>query len=71
MLDKIIKQADIAPIGSSLLNLPSPFSSIGIMHPFFSLSDDLDKVMDEMRSNIEQFYNYIRTYCSETSQPWC
>ena len=49
----MLKQADIAPIGSSLLNIPTPFSNVGITHPFFSLSSDLEHAMNEMRSNIE------------------
>ena len=49
----MLKQADIAPIGSTLLNLPTPFSNIGITHPFFSRTNDLEQAMKEMRANIE------------------
>ena len=47
----MLKQADIASIGAALLNIPPPFSSIGIMHPIFSQSKELIDALGVMRSN--------------------
>jgi len=71
VLDSMMKQADIAPIGASLLNIPTPFSNIGITHPIFSQSDDLEKATEVMRANIEQIYKYMVAYCDETNSIWC
>ena len=67
----MMKQADIAPIGSTLLKIPPPFSSVGMTHPIFSQSPDLSDATDVLVDNANQIYNYISTYCNIYPQPWC
>lgn len=71
VLDSMMKQADIAPIGSTLLNIPTPFSNIGITHPIFTQSEDLTQAVQVMRANIEQIYKYMVAYCDKTNSVWC
>jgi len=71
VLDSLVKEADIAPIGSQLMNLPFPFASIGIMHPIFHPSDDLREAVGVMRENMSQIELYLQTYCSESRTYWC
>ena len=40
-MDKTIKQLDLAAILSMLLDLPFPFSNLGVFHPLFSQTANL------------------------------
>ena len=70
-MDRSMKQVDVAAIGSMILNVPYPFSNLGIGHPAFGKSDDLKEVAADLRDNIEQVHLYIEAYCAETSADWC
>ena len=43
-MDKTIKQVDIAAILSNLLDVPFPYSNLGVFHPAFSPTSDVRKV---------------------------
>ena len=62
----MIKQVDLAAIGAELTNVPTPFSNLGILHPAFVQTDDLEGVIKEMRQNIAQVDTYLKSYCKET-----
>lgn len=62
-IDMAAKQADLAPIGATLLNVPIPFANLGFAHPAFSQTNDFSKVVKNLRANIEQIYTYLKTYC--------
>ena len=70
-IDRAFKQADIAPIGSLLLNVPFPFSNIGLAHPIFTQSADLAAAVDTVRANLEQIYTYVEASCALTYLHWC
>ena len=36
-----VKQLDIATIVSNILEIPIPFSSLGVFHPIFHMSDNM------------------------------
>ena len=36
-----LKQLDLASIATNILEVPIPFSSLGIFHPIFHMSDDM------------------------------
>jgi len=71
VLDSMVKQADVAPIGSVLLNVPTPFSNIGVTHPFFTRSNDMEQAVKDMRANLEQIYKYLAAYCERELSAWC
>ena len=41
-MDRSMKQVDLASIASLLTKLPVPFSNLGIMHPAFAQTSDMD-----------------------------
>ena len=71
VLDSMMKQADIAPIGSIIANVPTPFSNIGVTHPIFTRTDDLEDAVKDMRANIGQIFNYLTKYCATAQNEWC
>ena len=46
------KQLDIASVASHLLQVPVPFSSVGIFHPLFHM-EDLEHLPLKMLSNLK------------------
>ena len=44
-MDKTLKQLDLTPILSLLLNVPFPFCNLGIMHPLFAQTSNLKEVL--------------------------
>ena len=52
MIDNGIKQVDLAAIGAELTNVPIPFSNLGIIHPVFARTDNLNEAVTVMRQNI-------------------
>ena len=67
-----LKQLDIASIATNILEVPIPFSSLGIFHPVFHMSDNIVELPQKMLSNLIQLERYIEEYCQESSQPsWC
>ena len=70
-MNKEMKQSDLASIVSSLLDLPLPFSNVGVFHPAFFPHHDLRKVHAAFMKNLEQFQTYVEAYCAATEQKWC
>lgn len=70
-MDVSIKQSDIAAIVSMLLDLPFPFSNLGVIHPVFYPGNSLSEVHNMFLKNLEQFENYISVYCKENQMEWC
>ena len=70
-MDKGIKQVDLAPIVSQLLDLPLPYSNLGIGHPAFALTNSLGEIHANFVSNLEQMKTYLEAYCGKTQQVWC
>ena len=70
-MDKAVKQSDLAAIGATLMNVPIPFSNLGVVHPAFAPTGDLKQAVSLLRENIGQIETYLKKYCDETSQPWC
>ena len=71
LMDSAIKQVDLAAIGAELVNVPIPFSNLGIVHPGLIRADNLRDVAKVMRKNIAQVDTYLTAYCGETQQYWC
>lgn len=70
-MNKSIKQVDLAAIVSVLLDLPFPFSNLGVFHPAFYPHDDINQVHSAFMKNLDQFETYLKGYCSATKQSWC
>lgn len=70
-MDVTVKQSDLASILSMLLDLPFPFSNIGVIHPVFYPGKSLSEVHNLFLKNLEQFENYINVYCKENQMEWC
>lgn len=70
-LDGSLKLADLPSIVSTILDLPFPFSNLGVFHPIFANSHSLYKTHEKFVQNIVQINTYLKHYCSETSQFWC
>lgn len=64
------KQIDIPSVASNIMNLPVPFSSLGIFSPLFYMDDDLLGLLDRMMLNLKQIETYIKEYCTVTHD-WC
>ena len=47
-----LKQLDLASIASSLLEVTTPFSSLGIFHPVFLMSENMLDLPRKMLSNL-------------------
>ena len=70
-MNKEMKQSDLVSIVSNLLDLPLPFSNVGVFHPAFYPHSDLKNVHSAFMKNLEQFQNYVEAYCEATEQNWC
>ena len=70
-MDRSMKQVDLASIASLLTKLPVPFSNLGIMHPAFAQTSDMDEIITLMRENLEQVNMYLHRYCEEDTPEWC
>ena len=66
-MDKNVKITDMAAILSVLLDIPFPFSNLGVMHPIFSQSSNLKETHAKMLENLEQIQNYLVKYCHTTA----
>jgi len=69
--DRVAKQADLAPIGAALLNVPIPFANLGFVHPAFVQTNNFSQAVKDMRENIEQVYTYLKFYCKHKNSSWC
>lgn len=50
--DSSLKQVDLAAIGATLTNVPTPFSNLGVVHPAFAQTNDLQAAAEAMRKNV-------------------
>ena len=58
-----LKQLDIASIASNILEVPIPFSSLGVFHPVFHMSENMLDLPQRMLANLFQLNNFIDEYC--------
>ena len=70
-VNPINKQIDIAAIISDLLNLPLPFSNMGVLHPWFHQSTNLSSLYQRMLAHLDQLQTYVHAYCGENGEQWC
>jgi phosphatidylinositol glycan class O len=70
-MDIQLKQVDLAPILSLLLDVPFPYSSVGVIHPLFAMTNSASEVNDIMLNNLEQIQTYLQSYCDATKLNWC
>lgn len=65
-MDKTLKQVDLTAILSVLLKTAFPFSNIGVFHPMFAQTNNLEEVNRLFITNLEQIQTYLSSYCSKT-----
>lgn len=70
-MDRNVKQVDLAPTLSVLLDLPFPYSNVGVFHPAFAPSANLRSLYTLYMKNMEQVQQYLQAYCQATNQYWC
>ena len=70
-MDKTIKQLDLTAILSVLLDVPFPFSNLGIFHPLWAQTSNMKNVLDKAMMNLEQIQTYLVSICEQSNQPWC
>jgi hypothetical protein len=51
---------------SVLLDLPFPFSNLGVFHPIFAYTNNIKRVHELYLDNLEQIYAYVSEYCKVT-----
>jgi hypothetical protein len=52
--DKIpVRLEDLASISSSILDVKTPFSNLGLLHPWFVLGNSSHTTLEKHRENIE------------------
>jgi len=66
-----LKQLDLAGIASNMLQVPTPFSSLGIFHPLFHMSANMLELPQIMLSNLYQLDRYVDEYCQQNPMEWC
>jgi hypothetical protein len=66
-----LKQLDLPSIATAILDLPIPFSSVGVLGPHFYMSNDMVSLYNRMLMQIEQQLAYVTSYCSESGDYWC
>jgi len=65
-LDKSVKLSDLPAMVSVLLDLPFPFSNLGVFHPIFAYTNNIKRVHELYLDNLEQIYAYVSEYCKVT-----
>jgi hypothetical protein len=65
-MNRSIKQVDLAAIVSVILDLSFPFSNLGVFHPAFYPSENLDTMHKDFMNNLNQFETYLKAYCKAT-----
>ena len=53
-LDRTVKITDLASILSVLLDIPFPFSNLGVVHPVFVPTNTVKEAHSKMLENLEQ-----------------
>ena len=44
---------------------------MGVFHPLFAQTSDVESVNRLFLSNLEQIQTYLESYCAKTQQDWC
>ncbi len=65
-LDKSVKLSDLPAMVSVLLDLPFPFSNLGVFHPIFAFTNNIKRVHELYLDNLEQIYTFVEEYCKVT-----
>lgn len=65
-----VKQIDLVPTLSTILGVPVPFSNLGavIFDALPTVDKNWQRALQSLWSNIEQTYNYIKMYSSNSDQ---
>ena len=51
---------------SVLLDIPFPFSNLGVFHPLFAYTNNVNRVHELYIENLEQLNNFVKEYCRVT-----
>lgn len=66
-----LKHLDVAPILADLLGLQLPFTSVGVMNPWFHQSTNMTALYQRMLLHVESLATYVAEYCKETDDEFC
>jgi hypothetical protein len=58
-MDHSVKITDVASILTQILDLPFPFSNMGVGHPVFSPTSDISQVHKKFIDNLTQMNGFI------------
>lgn len=58
-VDYLMKLSDIAAIVSNILNLPIPFSNLGVLHPALVQTNNVYQLKTLYEQNLNQVYDYL------------
>jgi GPI ethanolamine phosphate transferase 3 subunit O len=64
--DHQMKLLDIPATVSLVLDLPIPFSNLGVLNPLLAPFGDITKVREKAEINLEQIFGYLQAYCQRT-----
>jgi phosphatidylinositol glycan class O len=64
--DSKVKLSDLPAMVSVLLDLPFPFSNLGVFHPIFAYTNNIKRVHELYIENLEQIYTFVSEYCRVT-----
>lgn len=62
-MDHAVKITDAAAILSGMLDLPFPFSNVGVMHPALAPDDDIQRLHFKYIENLKQINDFVQEYC--------
>lgn len=66
-LDHSLKLSDLPSIVSVILDVPQPFSNLGVFHPIFANTNNVNRAHEMFLDNIIQIRDYLKEYCQVTS----
>ncbi|TNV84606.1 hypothetical protein FGO68_gene1923 [Halteria grandinella] len=70
-LQSDIKQLDLPSIATAILDLPIPFSNVGVLYPSLYMLNDIKQLYKRMLMQMEQLSLYVQAYCNESHDYWC
>ena len=62
----MVKLSDMPSIVSVILDVPFPYSNLGVFHPLFAYTNNINRVHEQFVENLQQLYNYVSEYCRVT-----
>jgi hypothetical protein len=65
-IDGKVKLSDLPAMVSVLLDLPFPFSNLGVFHPIFAYTNSVKRVHELYIDNLEQIFTFVNEYCKVT-----